>query len=395
MNRKTLHVVFSGGGTGGHFFPGLAAAERLAAMAPRVRITFCGSGSPLERKHAAWAGFEYLALPARPMPRCPREAMAFVVENLSSYFDAKKFIRAQRVATVVGLGGYAGAPMAWAASQCRVPLILLEQNLIPGKATRWFARHASLVCTAFEETAQWLRCRCPIRVTGTPVRNRGERREERGERKKERRAEGGRRRKALSSLHSPLSSLLVLGGSGGARSMNENMPRALHKIRGQLAGWRIVHQSGEADYHATRALYAKLDLPAVVEPFFDDMPAVMASAQLAVSRAGGSTLAELSAAGVPAVLMPYPHATDDHQAANALHYSAGGGSITIDQRTVAGRLDDELSGVLCFLLANEELRLSMASAMRQLARPHAAADVAELIWSVLSSRAAETELAAA
>ena len=126
------------------------------------------------------------------------------------------------------------------------------------------------------------------------------------------------------------------------------MPRALYKIRGQLAGWQIVHQSGEAELDATRTLYAKLDLPATVVPFLDDMPAVLSATDLAVCRAGGTTLAELAAAGVPAVVLPYPHATDDHQAANARHFAAGGGCVTIDQRDVSGRLDDQLADLLLF-----------------------------------------------
>ena len=180
--------------------------------------------------------------------------------------------------------------------------------------------------------------------------------------------------------------ILVLGGSGGARAINEHVPAALYKISRQLRGWRIVHQCGEADLDSTRTLYRKYALDAVAEPFFDDMPSLLAESDLAISRAGGSTLAELAASGVPAVLLPYPHATDDHQALNARHYASGGGCVTIDQRKVAGRLDDELAEKLCFLLANDELRRRMSAAMQNMARPRAAEDVAELVWTTASSR---------
>ncbi|MCE5302114.1 MAG: undecaprenyldiphospho-muramoylpentapeptide beta-N-acetylglucosaminyltransferase [Planctomycetaceae bacterium] len=364
---SSLHVVFSGGGTGGHLFPGLAVAERLTARAPGLRITFCGTGKPSERTWVESAGFDYFTLSARPMPRGPREAVAFVVENLTSYLAAGQFLRDQRVSAVVGLGGYASAPMARAAARRRVPLVLLEQNAVAGKATRWLARHAALICTSFKETVG-LKTDRPIRVTGNPVRSMG----------------GFHRRR--STLHGSLSTLLVLGGSGGARALNQNVPRALHKVRSQLTGWRIVHQSGHAELEATRTLYRKLDLPAQVVPFLGDVPRLLASTDLAICRAGGTTLAELATAGVPALLLPYPLAADDHQVANARHYTAGGGCITIDQRTVLGRLDDELADALCFLLANDELRRSMAAAMRRLARPRAADEVAELLWSVVSSR---------
>ncbi len=151
-----------------------------------------------------------------------------------------------------------------------------------------------------------------------------------------------------------------------------------------------MHQSGEADLDATRTLYRKFALDAVVEPFLEDMPTTLAATDLAITRAGGSTLAELAAAGVPAVLVPYPQAADDHQAVNARHYASGGGCVTIDQRKLAGRLDDELAEKLCFLLANDDLRGRMSAAMRKLARPRAAEDVAELVWSLASSRSRES-----
>ena len=412
MKSSTIHIVFSGGGTGGHLFPGLAVAQRLAAIIPQMRITFCGSGKSFERKHVTRAGFDYFALPARPMPCGPREAVAFVIEHLASYLAAGRFLREEQVSCVVGLGGYASVPMARAAARRHVPLVLLEQNAVAGKATRWLARRAALICTAFDETGASLRCRCPVRVTGNPIRDgfsRG--------REKKWRVESGEWRVKRSScwcgssttaptecfFPSPLvprpspligSQLLVLGGSGGAQSLNENVPRALYKVRRQLAGWQIVHQSGQSGLDATRILYAKLDLTATVVPFLGDMPQRLAATDLAVCRAGGTTLAELAAVGVPAILLPYPHAADDHQAANARHFAGGGGCVIIDGRDVPGRLDDQLADMLCFLLANDELREWMSAAMHELARPNAADDVAELIWSIVSSRAVRAELSA-
>ncbi|MCG2682368.1 MAG: hypothetical protein L6306_02000, partial [Planctomycetales bacterium] len=205
---------------------------------------------------------------------------------------------------------------------------------------------------------------------------------------------GGRTQSAFPTPINPVEArrqLLVLGGSGGAHALNENVPPALYKVSRQLRGWRIVHQCGDSDLEATRALYRKFALDAAVEPFLDDVPATLAATDLAITRAGGSTLAELAAAGVPAVLVPYPYATDDHQAINARHYASGRGCITIDGRKLAGRLDDELAEKLCFLLANDDLRRRMSAAMRDLARPHAAEDVAELVWSIASSRSRPME----
>lgn len=410
MKNSPIHIVFSGGGTGGHLFPGLAVAEQLSAVIPRARITFCGGEKPFERREVSNSGFDHVALPSRPFPQGARDAVSFVVENLAGYLSAKRFLRDENVAVVVGLGGYASVPMGRAAIRHDVPLVLLEQNAVPGRATRWLARGATLVCTAFEEAEAGLRCRCPVRVTGNPIRFGFDRDSQiafstiaaQSKRKGESlagvfasydtKSPGLLVSRSPSLDRSPSSSqLLVLGGSGGARSLNENVPKALYKIRRQLAGWRIVHQSGEADVEATESLYRKFDLPATVVSFVDDMPKMLRSTDLAICRAGGTTLAELSAAGVPAVLLPYPHATDDHQLANARHFSADGGCVTIDEREISDRLDDRLADVLCFLLANDKLRERMSEAMRSLARPTAARDVAELIWSIVSSRSLQAE----
>src|SRR5271165_2548184 len=132
--KNTLHIVFAGGGTGGHLFPGLAVAEKLSANRPGVRITFVGTGKPLERRHVAAAGFDYVSLPSRPLPRRASEAVPFVVENVAGYFAAGRLLDEENVAGVVGLGGYASVPMGRAAARRRLPLVLLEQNAVLGRA---------------------------------------------------------------------------------------------------------------------------------------------------------------------------------------------------------------------------------------------------------------------
>lgn len=380
---NAIHIVFTGGGTGGHLFPGLAVAEQLKTNLRRAKITFAGSGKPFERRLVHEAGHEYFALPCRPLPRRAREAVSFVVENFAGYLAAGRFLENEQVAAVVGLGGYASVPMGRAARRRGTPLVLLEQNLVLGKANRWLARSANLLCTSFEQTGKMAPGRCPVRLTGNPIR---------------RLAECLPFVTAEQSVDEPVAGpkqILILGGSGGARSLNENAPRALYKIRDALTGWQIVHQSGEADLEATRDLYRKFGLEATVEAFFGDLPEVMAQTDLAVCRAGGTTLAELAAAGVPAVLLPYPHATDDHQRKNADAFVAAGGALLFDQREVAGRMDDQLAETLLPVVLDTDQRVAMATAIGQLARPTAAADVASLIWSLVSSQSRRERLLAA
>ena len=172
MSHESNHIVFSGGGTGGRLFPGLAVAEQFAATIPSARITFCGSGKSFERRYVTQSGFEYLALPACPLPHGAREAVAFVVENLAGYLAGRRFSRDERVAAVVGLGGYASVSMARAAIRQQVPLVLLEQNAHPrpSDALAGASRHVGLHGLR-GGGAIHLRGRCPVRVTGNPVRS--------------------------------------------------------------------------------------------------------------------------------------------------------------------------------------------------------------------------------
>jgi len=374
-------VVFAGGGTGGHLFPGLAVAEKLAAQWPHARITFAGTGKAWERRLVAAAGFDYLPLRCRQFPRRLGEALPFVWHNLKGYRSAARYLGWHRVAVVVGLGGYASAAMARAAARCGVPLVLLEQNVVPGRATRWLARSATIVCVAFEQTVGYLGDRCTVRVTGNPVRE-------------------AILQRSLLALHGPheLASLgpasagslfadatkpdkrlLVLGGSTGARSLNQNVPQALRRIGRLLGGWKILHQSGEWEFEKTRRLYAASGLPAEVRPFLPDLPEVLGRSDLAVSRAGGTTLAELAAAGVPAVLLPYPLATDDHQRKNAEVFAAAGGAVLLDERQSGARLGQHLAAAIAALVGDHGRREAMSAAIRRRAYPDAAWDVATMI----------------
>jgi UDP-N-acetylglucosamine--N-acetylmuramyl-(pentapeptide) pyrophosphoryl-undecaprenol N-acetylglucosamine transferase len=164
------------------------------------------------------------------------------------------------------------------------------------------------------------------------------------------------------------------------------MPRALYKLRDALAGWKIVHQTGEADCTATQSLYGKLAIDAAVLPFIHDLPRQLSQSELIVCRAGGTTLAELAACAVPPVLIPFPAAKDDHQRKNALVYADAGAAVIVEEPAAPGRLDDALAEPLQELLTDVEKRRAMSAAMARMARSHAVADVAELVWSLVCSR---------
>jgi len=366
MNQPAVHVVFSGGGTGGHLFPGIAVARELEQLRSEIRITFVGRGSAFERSQVTRAGYEFRGIAATPFPRKPWQAVGFLANHLACMREATQFLRDNPASIVVGLGGYASVPVARAATARKVPLVLLEQNVVPGRANRWLASAAELICSATDCDPAW-KTSCPIQVVGNPVR---------GE---------FARPRAVNSDHRSHRRLVVLGGSQGAQSLNEQVPRALYKLGPAVREWQIVHQSGERDLAATRELYRKLGLQAHVGAFVHNLAEILVETDLAISRAGGTTLAELSASGVPALLIPYPHASRNHQRRNAEVYVAAGAARMVDIREIEGRLDNQVAAALRELIGSETLRSDMAASMTRLARPRAAHDVATLIHNLIGA----------
>ncbi|HEY1784270.1 MAG TPA: undecaprenyldiphospho-muramoylpentapeptide beta-N-acetylglucosaminyltransferase [Pirellulales bacterium] len=399
MFIEPQHIVFAGGGTAGHLFPGLAVAHLLHRADLGLRITFVGTGKTFERRYVAAASHEYLVLPSRPFSRRVREALLFLADNVSGYYAARRFLVAESATLVVGLGGYASGATTRAAKSLDVPYVLLEQNAVPGKATRWLAGGAELVCAAFAEVRSHLGPGCRVRTTGTPVRREFLRNRLSADERLAGYSQTPTDNQNVNSNMSPapgvptgaaqrLPRLLVLGGSGGARALNEHVPLAIYKAQAALGGWEILHQTGERDARSTAALYEKLGIAARVVPFLDDMPRWLAGADLAISRAGGSTLAELAVCSVPAILLPYPRATHDHQRKNADLFVAAGAARLVDQREVTGRLDNALAQCLLELAGNPALRRHMADRLSSVARPDAARQVAQSIADILARRQA-------
>jgi UDP-N-acetylglucosamine--N-acetylmuramyl-(pentapeptide) pyrophosphoryl-undecaprenol N-acetylglucosamine transferase len=370
MNDPNLHIVFAGGGTAGHLIPGLAVAEFLARSAQPPKITFAFSGKPLETRLVTSAGFPHVVVPSKPMPRSAVEALGFLTSSFTGYRAASKFLEQNRVSLVVGLGGYASVPMARAAIRRGIPLILLEQNAVPGRATRWLASGASAICVSFEEAIDKLPDPSIVRVTGNPIRG----------------PFVVPMQPKTATANGISRQLLVLGGSNGSRTLNEQVPKAIYKAQSALSNWKIVHQTGDRNAGVVRELYRKFGVHATVSTFFDDVPRLLANTDLAISRAGGTTLAELAAMSIPAVLVPYEKAADNHQFFNAKVQHEAGAAALIDPRNVDRRLDDQLADTISHLARHHALRIRMAERAREIARPTAARAVVRTIRETLRSR---------
>ena len=349
MSRPTL--LIAGGGTGGHVFPAVAVAEAAQALAD-VDIVFCGTQRGVEARVVPAGGWRLQLLDVEPMKgggsaRAVRGALVAARATAR----ALGLVRALRPRAVLSVGGYAAGPVSLAAAVLGVPLAVLEPNNVVGLANRLLAPFARRAYVAWDETAE--RFRPPTRRTfGVPLRA--------GFAPKPYAARGTRR-------------VLVLGGSQGAAGLNDRMPQAMARLR-HLPGLEIVHQAGRERDAGVRAAYdcEKVDRVTVV-PFIDDVARALADADLVVARSGAGTIAEITAVGRAAILVPFPHAADDHQARNAEALVEAGGAVCVRQEAAdAVRLARELER----LLGDDAARVAMADASRSCGKPAAARDVA-------------------
>jgi len=370
------HILFAGGGNAGSLYPGLTVADQLQRKLSQVLVSFAGPGRSLERHTIRAAGYQHLTIPSRPVPHSPWETVRFVTDNLAGYCAARWLLRELRVSLVVGLGGYTSAAVVRAAVDRGTPIILLEQNAIPGRTTRWLSRSSALVCAAFAEVRPHLHVQTTVKVTGNPVRPSF--------------AALHRRRQeciddtvAFSNELPPKKRLVVLGGADGARSLNESLPTALQQLGNVLDDWQIIHQTGDGQLRDTQQRYAECGVDALTVACIDEIASLLFASDLVVCRAGGTTLAELALAGVPALLVPSQLAVDDHQLANAKVFAGAGACRLIDESSQEGALDTALACELKTLLCGDDLRAEMGRKMHTLAQPQAPAEIATVICDTL------------
>lgn len=370
--RGGTWAVIAGGGTAGHTLPGISIAREIVSRgAPRRSVHFVGSARGVETTLVAEAGFGLTALPGRGLRRKLSVSNVAAAAGLARAFvQALLVLRRHRPAVVVGLGGYASAACGAAAAVLRVPLVITEQNAVPGLANRLLARFAAAAAEAFEGTglprAAW---------TGNPVRT---------EVLDADRSSGRAEARAALGIVGPRRLVAVFGGSLGARTINEAVAGAAGLWRGR-EDLHVRHIAGRRHYEdLSRRMSSGLERLEAYDlvAYEDDMATVYAAADLVVSRAGATTVAELAAAGVPAVLVPLPGAPGDHQTANARRLaSAGGAAVVRDCELDAARLAAEVDA----LLADSGRLHCMGRAARSLSRPDAARAVVDLVASCARS----------
>jgi UDP-N-acetylglucosamine--N-acetylmuramyl-(pentapeptide) pyrophosphoryl-undecaprenol N-acetylglucosamine transferase len=354
-------LMIMAGGTGGHVYPALAVARELLARGHEV--VWMGTRSGLEARVVPAAGIpvEWLSVSGlRGKGWLAKLSFPFMLTK--ACLQALFILRRVKPSVVLGMGGFVSGPGVLMARLLGIPLVLHEQNRIPGTTNRWLARRAQVVLEAFPDSfAPKLGALC----TGNPVRQ----------------EIVFLKREIGAGWDEPLK-ILVLGGSQGARALNEIVPEALARVEMPI---RVFHQTGEAMRAKTAVRYAQLRLSARIEAFVEDMAEAYAWADLVVCRSGAMTISELTAAGLPSILVPYPYAIDDHQTHNARYLVDNGAAVLIPQAELsAERLAEEITALM-----QEPARLkAMAERASALAKPDAAQVVAEICLNEVDREAA-------
>ena len=356
--------MFAGGGTGGHLFPGVSLAQLLADKDADARILFAGGRKEFEKPLLEKFGFSYRLVRQAPLPHSLFGLVFFPFRSLVAFFVALPLTISFGPDVAIGLGGYGSVMPLLAAHLLKVPLVLLEQNSVPGKANRLLARWAHLVCLEFESSKRYFkRCKC-LEVLGNPLRE-------------SLLAE----RKDLSAfgLAAGKKTIAVLGGSQGASAINEKIISELGIIAAQSEKIQIIHQTGGKDFQKVKDAYSRTPLSSFVAEFIDDMGQVYQNADLIISRAGGTTIAEITAFGAAAVLVPFPYAKDNHQYLNAEEIVARGAAVILEQKDFSSA---SLLGKALDILLDERKLASMKEASTGIGRPQAARAIADRIMAV-------------
>lgn len=347
-----MRAILAGGGTGGHVIPALAIADELRQHY-NAEIWFIGTSRGMETRLVPKAGYTLYCVDVGALKHVSIATRAKTLFDLPrAVWSAGRILSEVRASVVVGVGGYASGPAMLAAALLGIPTVAFEPNVVPGFANRLVASMVAAAAVHFEETCRHFR-RCE--VTGVPV-----------------------RREFFSVQSKPASSqrtLLVFGGSQGAHRINEVVIESLADLTAAVPGLHLIHQTGERDYNDAVAAYLHAGISAEISPFIDNMPEMFARADLLVCRSGASTVAEIMAAGKPAIFVPFPRAADDHQTRNAEALARMGAAVLLRE---ADLTRERLVATVQALL-NDRARLAhMGAIAREHAHPDAARQIATL-----------------
>lgn len=354
-----MKVIIAGGGTGGHVFPAISIAEEILDRNSGNEVLFVGTEQGIEKRILPEKGYRVEFINSRGIvgKNFSQKVMA-VISILGAMLSSLKILRDFRPDAVIGVGGYASGPTLLCASMSSIPTAVCEQNSIPGLANRILSRFVGKIFITFEESKEHLPAEKTV-LTGNPIRRDL--------------AHGAAEKKPRENAPR---NIFVLGGSQGARKLNEIVPLSLGKLGAQI---NVTHQTGEAQVESVRETYRQLGISAEVFGFTDDMSRIYERTDLAICRAGSGTLSEITAFGIPSILIPLASSTHDHQLKNAKVLESNAAAVVVEEKELS------VEG-LCAVMEKtlEENTLGrMAANSKKLARPHAAREIVNEIERII------------
>jgi len=366
-----LKIIFAGGGTGGHLMAGLSIAQEISSRFPGTRIIFFGTNRKKESKYIEKSSYEF-----KPIMACKPTSFIrlplFIFASLIGITHSLINLLIIKPDIIVGLGGYGSAFPVVAAYISGIPIVLIEQNAVPGRANLKMSRWADAVLCHWESSKERFK-KGDVAVTGVPIRS--------GIIENE--SAGGDNPFGLDNQKK---TLLIMGGSQGAQAINKVMLQSIPKLQALVPGLQIIHLTGKHGYEEAKEVYNCTGINSFVSEFYNDIGAAYKLSDLVISRSGANTIAEITAVGVPAILIPYPYATDNHQYWNAYELSSAGGALIIEQEELE---PERVTKLVSELLMNDERLDNMKKINRSLNKPLAAARVVDKICQTLKEKKAK------
>jgi UDP-N-acetylglucosamine--N-acetylmuramyl-(pentapeptide) pyrophosphoryl-undecaprenol N-acetylglucosamine transferase len=372
-----MRLGVAGGGTGGHIYPAVAVVEDLKRAVGEIDVIFIGSRRGMEGGIVPGLGYRMHRIVSRPLPTRKNAGFFYSLLCASVGFIQSTFILAcNRPHVIVGTGGYASGPVVVAARLLGIPVILIEPNSVPGRAIMMLSRYADEIALGFKETVKYFARGTNLRVTGVPIRDS---------------LIDCDRSEALRrfDLACDRKTIFVFGGSRGASSINKAVIEAAEALETR-SDLQFLIQTGAHDYRHVADRAADLGMPCRVFPYIEDMGLAYAVSDLVVCRAGAGAVAEITACGLPAILVPYPYATARHQESNARLLAESGAAFVIHDRDLSG---DVLARTIVSILDDPDQLGTMSRNSRSLGRPGAASEIASRLVELARKKGRLSKLA--
>lgn len=368
-DQRPNHYIFAGGGTGGHIYPGLAVADKIRQMQDDSSVLFFCSHREIDARILSKTGYEFFPLPAVGLSKHPKQLVQFFAQFVKSYYFVKQVLLPYKGdAVVIGTGGFVAGPVVAAARLLKIPVYLINVDSVPGKANRLLGRFAKEIFVQFEDTGNYFK-EDRVRVVGCPLREAFETPD---------------RQKAFSDLglEADKQVVLVTGASSGSMNINEAVLSVVSELSEFADAWQVVHLTGHVHIDQVKEAAEGTGLSYHAVDYYDDMPSLLAAADIVVGRAGAVSVAEYAAAGKPSICIPYPYHKDRHQYLNAQKLVDAGAAMIVEDNVAShSQTAQDLLAALKSLMGDPAKRAAMANSAKRIGSTQSASRICQAIIS--------------